>query len=373
MDLTLFFTWGVSLGTWDDAGMLEREVAIYGKLVEKGATVSFVTYGGGGETDYAGRLPDIRVLSNRWHLPLKLYARLIPRLHAQDLRRTDVVKSNQVAGAETALAAARRFGKKFIARCGYLPSEFARHSHGQGSKEVTAARTLERRVFTGADRVVVTTEAMRRIVLDEYGIDGERVRVIPNYVDTDLFRPARERPAGKRICFIGRLVEQKNLFALVEALEGLDVELVIIGDGHLRRPLEEEARRRGLSATFLGSRPHAELAEILNGSLMFVLPSHYEGHPKVLLEAMSCGLPVVGADVPGICEVVRHMENGYLCDPRPESIRRAVTALLGDPALRGRLGNEARRFVVENCSLDRIVEEERVLIEGLLGELAHAS
>ena len=373
MDLTLFFTWGVSLGAWDDAGMLEREVAVYGKLVGKGAAVSFVTYGAGGETGHAGAIPDIRVLSNRWRLPLKLYARLIPWLHAQDLRRTDVVKSNQVAGAEIALAAARRFGKKFIARCGYLPSEFAMHAHGEGSKEVTKARTLERRVFTAADLVVVTTEAMRRTVIDDYGLDGKLVRVIPNYVDTDLFRPAQEPPAGKRICFIGRLAEQKNPFALVKALEGLDVELVIIGDGHLRRPLEDEARRRGVAATFLGNLPHAELAGILNGSLMFVLPSHYEGHPKALLEAMSCGLPVIGADVPGIREVVSHMDNGYLCDGTPESIRRAVTTLLGDPALCGRLGNEARKFVVENCSLDRIVKEELVLIEGLSGGPVHVS
>ncbi len=373
MDLTMFFTWGVSLGTWDDAGMLEREVAIYGKLLEKGAAVSFVTYGGGKDRGCLDHLPGIRVLSNRCHLPMKLYARLIPRLHAQSFRRTDVIKSNQVAGAEIALAAARRFGKKFVARCGYLPSEFARHAHGEGSREVTKASAMERRVFTAADRVVVTTEAMRRTVMDDYGLDGDRVRVIPNYVDTDLFRPAQGRPAGTRICFIGRLVEQKNLFALVEALEGLDVELVIIGDGHLRRSLADEARRRGVAATFLGNLPHAGLAEILNGSLMFVLPSRYEGHPKVLLEAMSCGLPVIGADVPGIREVVRHMENGYLCDTTPGSIRRAVTALLDDPALRGRMGNEARKFVLENCSLDRVVEDELVLLKELSGEPVHAS
>ncbi|MDX6477552.1 MAG: hypothetical protein QOG29_139, partial [Gaiellaceae bacterium] len=100
-----------------------------------------------------------------------------------------VVKSNQIEGAEVALRAARRWRKKFIARCGYLLSDFSLRRYGAGSPETERARALERKVFSEADCGVVTTDAMREFVLDQYGVDEERIRVIPNYVDTEAFKP----------------------------------------------------------------------------------------------------------------------------------------------------------------------------------------
>ena len=354
MDLTLYFTRGVSLRTWEQAGMLTREVALYRRLAEKGAGVRLVTYGGRGE---AARVPGIEVLCNRWGLPGRLYEAFLPKLHGKALRGTSVVKSNQVAGADLALAAARRHGKPFVARCGYLPSEFARHADG----DVAGAEALERRVFAGADRVVVTTGTMRDVVTGRYGLDTDKVLVVPNYVDTKAFSP-RGGGDGRRICFIGRLVEQKNLFALLEALRGLEAELVVVGDGHLRASLEAEAERLGLAVDFRGNLPHERLPDVLADCGLFVLPSHYEGHPKVLLESMACGLPVLGAENAGIREVIRHRDNGLLCQPTAEGLHAALSELLEDSALRGTLGSEARRFVVETCSLDRVADMEYELL-----------
>src|SRR3989337_2628183 len=119
IEFVLFFTRGVSLRIWDEAGILAREVALYQKLMEHGAHVSFVTYGDKSETALANRIPGIHVLNNRWNLPIEW-----------DQRKGAVCKSNQIDGAEVALAAARRSGAKFIARCGYLLSEFQEQQHG---------------------------------------------------------------------------------------------------------------------------------------------------------------------------------------------------------------------------------------------------
>jgi glycosyltransferase involved in cell wall biosynthesis len=77
---------------------------------------------------------------------------------------------------------------------------------------------------------------------------------------------------------------------------------------------------------------------------------------------MACGLPVIGADSPGIRELICHGETGWLCGTDSASIRTAIQLLLADAALRQRLGRNARRFVEENFTLDRIVEMELALL-----------
>jgi len=365
--LVLFFTKGTSLSTWDRVGMLEREVAIYRRLQEHGMHVSFVTYGDASDLRYVERISGIDILCNRWGLPQRRYERLLLYLHARHLWRANVIKTNQTNGADVALRVARRFHKPLIARCGYMWSHFVAQQQGADPEYARQVRTREKKVFTGADRVVVTAEHMKQYVIEQYGLSEDKVMVIPNYVLTDLFRPDLEdnHPPG-RICFVGRLEEQKNPFALLEAVQGLDVELVIIGSGSQQGALEAKAHDEGTNVRFLGNRPHTELPQHFNASEVFILPSLYEGHPKTLLETMACGRPVIGTDVPGIREIVRHRETGYLCGTSPPEIRRAIQEVLGDKVLQKRMGRQAREYVVENFALERVLEMELKLLRGLV-------
>jgi glycosyltransferase involved in cell wall biosynthesis len=359
MEVALFFTRGVSLATWEEAGILERELALYRRLGERGVGVALVTYGRNGERRYRNRLPGFALHHNRWNLPEPVYAALASRLHGALLARAAVVKSNQVLGADVALAAARRHGKPLIARCGYLHSEFIEQAHGAGSPQARRAAALEEKVFSGAACVVVTADSMRRRVVERYAVGVERVRVVPNYVDTNAFRPRGDgRP--RRVCFVGRLAEQKDPFLLIEAMRGLGAELLVVGEGHLKPALEAEARRLGIDARFLGVVAHEKLPDVLGGCAVFVLPSRYEGQPKSLIEAMACGVAVVGADSPGIRELIRNGETGLLC--RPSEFRDAIASLLDDGPLRMRLGRSARRFAEENFDLARIVELEHAVL-----------
>jgi glycosyltransferase involved in cell wall biosynthesis len=269
-------------------------------------------------------------------------------------------------GADIAAATAKRFGKKFVARCGYLYSEFMEYRHGIDSPEANIARTLEERVFTEADKVVVTTSSMRDQVLKRYRIPEEKMTVIPNYVLTNLFSPtSAKRRLKKRICFIGRLDMQKNPIALLDAIRDLDIELLVIGRGPLEEQLHDKAKSENLPVLFLGNVPHLQLPEILNSVDIFIQPSFYEGHPKTLLEAMACGLPVIGTDVPGIREIITHRENGYLCGTSTEEIRSAINEVMRDSKLCRQIGENARRYVADNCSLERIASMEL----SMLGEL----
>ncbi len=349
--------------TWDTVGMLEREVALYRALQAEGVRTTFVTYGGRTEQRFKRRLSGFKINSNIWNLPPNLYKQLVQIIPPKG----DIYKSNQISGADIALRAARRANGKFIARCGYLLSEIQANKFGHLSSEAQEARELEAQVFGGADRVVVTTNAMKVIARDIHGTDVNKIRVIPNYVETDRFRP-NSRINGKviRIGFVGRLAAEKNLPILLEAVSDLDVELCLVGQGPLRTDLERMAKtKKKTSIKFMGTLPNLELPPFLNSCDLFILPSSYEGHPKALLEAMACGLPVIGTRVSGIQELIHDGENGLLCELDAGSIRTAIQRALGDPDLRMRLGENARKYIEENFSLRKVVDLETALLREL--------
>ncbi|MEX1248245.1 MAG: glycosyltransferase family 4 protein [Anaerolineales bacterium] len=362
IDLTLFFTQGVSLGTWEEAGMFAREIALYKALRQREVEVTFVTYGGKEEMLRAKEIPGINLITNHWGLPEGWYQRQLKWLPP----RGHIFKSNQVSGADVALTAARRRGAKFIARCGYLLSDFEARRHGEGSPAAETARRLERKVFTNADCVVVTTAAMSESVTGHYAVSRERLRVIPNYVETDRFRPIVRTTSKKfRIGYVGRLEPQKNLSALLEAITGMDVELSLVGQGSQLDMLSTQAKQSKANARFAGKIPNRELPQFLNSCDLFVLPSLYEGHPKSLLEAMACGLPVIGTRVPGIQELITDGENGLLCDTDAGSLRSAIQRAIDGSDLRDAVGKKARRHVEDNFSLSGVVDLEMTLLHDL--------
>jgi glycosyltransferase involved in cell wall biosynthesis len=362
--LVLFFTRDISLKTWDEIGMFEREVALYRRLQEYGVQVSFVTYGDASDLAYADRLPGIHILCNRWGLSPERYEQLLPLLHWRHLLAARVYKTNQTEGAGVALLAKRLFRKKMIARCGYMWSLFFLNYKTAGTfYDAESLIRREREAFIRSDRVVVTTALMKEYAVEHYGLPSAKVWVIPNYVLTDLFKPSGEsRPSDRRVIYVGRLSQEKNLLGLLQAIRGLDIELTMIGNGPQRQQLAERATSHGISVRFLGNQPHCELPKFLNQADLFVLPSYSEGHPKALLEAMACGLPVVGADVPGIRELIGHRQTGFLCDPSPDEIQAAILEVLGDERLKTKMGRLAREFVVENFSIDKILKLELNLL-----------
>lgn len=298
MNLTLFLPRNLSLRRWERVGLFDYSVGLYQRLAASGWRIGIVSYGDRSELGYASRLPGIRILCNRWKLSPQAYERALPWLHWRWLRRTRIVKLYQVDGAEIAYRAARVWSKPFVARCGYLLSDFAVRG-GAGTSAVERARTVESLTFSGADLSVVTTPRMRDAIARDYHVPIDRIRVIPNYVATDHFRPDVGGIPARRIVCVGRLEAQKNPLNLVDACAGLDVELIMVGTGSMEAAISARARDLGVNLQLLGVRSHAELPSLLRQAALFVLPSSYEGHPKAILEAMSCGLPVVAGDSPG--------------------------------------------------------------------------
>jgi len=203
------------------------------------------------------------------------------------------------------------------------------------------------------------------------------VEVIPNGVDAQRFRPASadpgrpQAPAGQRevaLLTASRLSIEKGLDRLLRCLAALPASLPpwrlrIAGDGPLRGDLEAEARRLGLAGRveFPGWQDKAAMPDLYRQADIFVLVSSGEGSPNVVLEAQASGLAVLATRVRGTEELIRPEETGLLVElGDEEALRAALARLIGDPALRGRLGAAGRRSA-EACSWDAVAQSYEAL------------
>ncbi len=200
-------------------------------------------------------------------------------------------------------------------------------------------------------------------------------RVILNGINTDYFRPQLELRSRVRrslsigggefvLLFLGRMDELKGIYVFVDALEELyrrhvDFRAILVGSIEVQ-DLQTRLRQSqaGSNVTLLGPMSKLDVLQYYCAADVFVLPSYLEGISSALLEAMSCGTPVIATKVGGNTEVVRDGVDGILVEPRkPHEIADATIRLLEDKALRQRLGASARLRIIDQFSLERMTDE----------------
>ncbi|HEY4634701.1 MAG TPA: glycosyltransferase [Candidatus Limnocylindrales bacterium] len=275
------------------------------------------------------------------------------RMEAQGVRHVHCHFSNHPAAAGFV-----------IHRLTGIPYSFVAH----GSDLHVDRHMLDRKVAEAAFTVAISRDNLEEIVAECGPWARERVEVIHCGVDTELLRLRRSpRPDGSplSILCIGTLHEVKGQVHLVEAIRilraaGVDVRCRLIGDGEDETMLRERIAAAGLESIVLldGRRTRAEVVEALGEADVLVAPSvvarngKREGIPVVLMEAMSCGLPVVASRLSGIPELVEDGVSGLLVTPGDSgAIAAALRRLVDDPALRARLGDAARARVVRDFDL----------------------
>lgn len=368
--LVQFMTRGLSLRHWEMNGSIQRETELFRTLRPHLRKLTLVTYGDRSELAYRNLLPDTQILCNALRLPHRYYVTMLRHLHPALGRSGKVVfRSNQIEGADVALACAKGRKAKFICRCGYSPLLLSRTQDGLHSSRGLRLAALEERVFSQADKVVVTTNELANHVISEYGVSRETVEIVPNFVRGEFFKqPLPDFEAKGAVVFVGRLRTQKNLPTLIDAIAGIRASLDIVGDGEERGLLEDLARSYNAQIRFLGQVRHEKLGELLRHASVFVLPSHWEGHPKALIEAMASGLPVIGCRVPGVANLIQDGVTGLLCSPDSRSLGEAIHRLLNDSELRRKLGTQARNWSMANFDLTSVVQKELRLYASLFDQ-----
>jgi glycosyltransferase involved in cell wall biosynthesis len=237
------------------------------------------------------------------------------------------------------------------------------HIHGSSFDKFvsTESRLVQRYqsvVFDAADEIIVLSEYWKDTLAAR--TDEEKLTVIPNAVDADDYVPAFEDSVA-HVVSVSNQIPRKGVVELAEAVEtltdrDLDFRLSIAGKG----PLSQHAERLAAnydSVEYLGYVSESKKHELLGTGSIFVLPSHAEGLPIAILEAMAAGNAIVSTTVGAIPEVIGK-ENGVLVEPREaDQLADALAQLIADPERTAEMGRANRTAVTQQYAWSTVTEE----------------
>jgi glycosyltransferase involved in cell wall biosynthesis len=295
-----------------------------------------------------------------------------------DQIEADVYEAHTVSGYGFLKALKKRgTGKPFIQTVhGVLEDEYI-----QSSKSVSPSLRmklsnvfmrrlagLEKEASKEATLIVTVSQYSVQRLVQLYGVNEQKIRVVPNGVDTRRFKPTDECTKvldviggdyEHVVLFVGNLIPRKGLHYLVDAAkhvakEDSEAKFVVVGDGPIKSHLILYAKEQGVldKFAFLGYVPEEMLHQLYNCADVFVSPSVQEGQGITLLEAQATAKPVVAFNVTAIKEVVKNGETGLLVKPDSNELADAISTLLSDESLREKMGRSGREFVSKTFSWD---------------------
>ena len=232
-----------------------------------------------------------------------------------------------------------------------------------------AFSTVTRMGYGAVDLIVATSQGVAKDLTSAFGVDPDRIRVIPNPVDLDRVRAARGEAVDERllppgdgplIVAAGRLAEAKNYPLMIESLAALrqDVpaRLCILGQGELEQPLRQLIAARGLSNAVSLAGFQSNPWKYIARADVFLLTSRYEGFGNVLVEAMACGVPVVATASPGTRDIVTSGVDGFLVESHSaDRVAAALRGVLSDAGARHAMG-EAAIDAAERFAASQVIE-----------------
>jgi glycosyltransferase involved in cell wall biosynthesis len=378
--LGMFFTRGVSLRNWVESGLLDREVLIYHAHIDSGyfSRVYWFTYGAD-DADIANELHESGRLSKRIEvIPCSrwiclagrgssiLYTFILPIAVGRVAARCDVFKTNQMDGSIPALICAGIWQRPLYVRTGYTLSRVVEKTSPGNWFRRMAALVNEYLAYRLASSSSVSSRYDRDYIVQRYGAKISQPMIVGNYVDTALFSPStQEGGVNDRVLYVGRLSPEKNLDNAIAACATIDLGLDVIGTGAELPRLKEVAVECGADVRWLGVVPNGELPDLFRSYKYFILPSHWEGLPKALIEAMSAGLVCIGNDTTGINEIIKDGVTGYL-SPSADAATLAKTLLRALGGDHNRISRAGRELACKEFSLDAIAAKEQAIFKSIL-------
>jgi glycosyltransferase involved in cell wall biosynthesis len=215
-----------------------------------------------------------------------------------------------------------------------------------------------------ADRLILTAPAALNR-LPAYRLVRSKVTYLPHGIDSDFFSPAVESDAGAElsVLFLANLVKRKGILELISAFatvvrEHPDCVLYVAGSGPALSAAQNTVQLLGIakSVRFLGRVERSALTDIYRMCSVYCLPSDGEPYATSVLEAMSCGKPVVYTNAGGLPHMVGDEGGMGVAVGDVKGLSRALCKLLGDPARRKAMGEHNRRRVLETMTWDRVID-----------------
>jgi glycosyltransferase involved in cell wall biosynthesis len=243
------------------------------------------------------------------------------------------------------------------------------------ARQYKVLRPFIRWLWHDADALVAVSDGLRSYAKET--APDLPIEVIPNAIDLSAFTPPvqRERDGPVRLLYVGRFNAFKDVETLVEAvgrLSQMDVgefELDLVGEGEQRPVLERMVSELGLTRRvhFVGWVARDRIADYYRNADIFVTATTWEGMPNTVLEAMACGLPIVGTLASGLRELVHDDLNGYLVPIKdPNALARALARLVDNGYERRRMGRQSRTLAEREFAWEYIAEQYVTVYEQVM-------
>lgn len=231
-------------------------------------------------------------------------------------------------------------------------------------------RTFAKWIFKSADKIICYTEE-EKFIIGNWGIDLEKIDVIHNGINTDLFTPKNTKKTNQ-LLWVGRFIPGKGVEYLIDAFKIVSdkhpqYNLLMIGNGPLKNNIKKRINSLGLEDKIVIKEfiPNSEIPQLYQNSDIFVLPSLEEGVPRTILEAMSCGIPIVCTELPQIVNIVN--DCGITVPVKDSnSLADAIIKIVENKELSNKFSEYGKERVLNNYSWENTVKKTVKLYEKLI-------
>ena len=370
MNIILIFSYGISLKKWDEAGIIDRELHLYKELQrKKDIYFTFVTFGDVHDEKYLNEITNLKIIpiykyikfSNfriinfikTLYFPFKIYKKL---------NNTELIKTNQLNGSWVGIVLKSLLNTPLITRTGFNLYEFSIKE-----KKPFYIRffyyLLTKVSLMISNTYIVTSNADKKF-LDEKFFNSKNIEIVPNWVK-NITKDNGEKRYENKILSVGRLEKQKNYKDSIISIANSEIILDIVGEGSLKDELIEIANLHKSNVNFLGTLSHNELLQLYRKYKILILSSKFEGNPKVVLEAMSCGTLVIAAKNKNIEEIITNEVDGIIYSDEKE-LQNLINYYMRNTSERNKIINKAYEKIKLNNLFDVVSEKEFRLYKDLI-------
>lgn len=366
MKVAFFFTYGYSIKTWNDSGTLKRELKILELLSLKyGYEFTLYTYGDLNDLNLIKRYYDFEVVpiyslvkKNKYRSVNFLKSLFYPFILKEDFKKFDLVHQHQLQGVWVTLLIRLLYKIPLIVRTGYDVYTFAKYEQKSNLK-IFIYKVLTYLALKFSDLYTVTSSTDFEMLSKNFKFEKNKLKIRPNHIDVLEKIPDFHKRSRNRILSVGRLVEQKNFKVLINEFANTNeiLEIDIVGSGKLKKHLSELAKQNNVHLNFLGNCSHEELMELYKNYRYYVSTSTFEGNPKTILEAMSCGCIVLVSNIKNHSELVENKIDGFLFDLDNPNLIDVISHLNNNNILSRKISNNAVKRVTNKNSIETIAKK----------------
>jgi glycosyltransferase involved in cell wall biosynthesis len=225
------------------------------------------------------------------------------------------------------------------------------------------------------DRFIVVSDSLKKRMINHHTVPAEKIVRIYNGIEIDFYNTDEQEDRRAKIReelsldndvllvgAIGRLVWQKGFEYFLQCIPDVvgicsRTKFLLIGEGPLRRPLEDLSKRLGIEPFIIFTGQRNDIRDVLAALDIIVITSVLEGFPMITLEAMAMGKPIIATRIDGTTEQIRDGKEGLLVASRsPAELTKAIVRVAGDSLLASSLGNAARQRVIAEFSVQQMIE-----------------